>query len=98
MNNPLFALLADINRRSNVALDMAEAIQRSSTETLEPGEVDRHGNTYSDPEFKKLDKLAEDLNRQNIVYIHGVAYELASWGEAYEDGSRQATLRVWRPF
>ena len=68
--------------------------------TLEPGDIDQQGNRYPDENSleAQMDKLAYLLERDNIVYIKGVPYQLASYGEAYEDGSRHATLRVWKPF
>lgn len=102
--NPLLDLIADINRRSNTALDMAERVMRRTQEmvdddyTLEPGDTDQFGHTYDDPEWVKLDKLANEMNRENIVYIHGIAHEIESYSEPNADGSRSATLRVWKPF
>jgi hypothetical protein len=46
----------------------------------------------------ELNDLVDHLERQNIIYIKGIAYELASYGECYSDGSRYATLRLWSPF
>lgn len=34
----------------------------------------------------------------DLFYIDGVAYEIESWGEPQDDGSRTATLTVWKPF
>jgi len=65
-------------------------------DTLEPGDVDQYGNRY--PDENKLDSIVIDLERRNIIYIKGMAYELASYGEMYEDGSRRATLRLYSPF
>lgn len=74
---------------------------RDDDYTLEPDEIDRHGKRYArydEMEAELTARAAASIIPENIVYIKGVAYELASYGEAYADGSRSATLRLWRPF
>lgn len=71
--------------------------------TLEPGDIDPNGRTYSDPDFPMFPEaditaLADSENRTNIVYIKGVAYELYAWSAPDEAGERSALLRLTRPF
>jgi hypothetical protein len=47
---------------------------------------------------RRINDVADSIARQNIIYIKGIAYELSSYSDAFEDGSRQATLRLWKPF
>lgn len=59
------------------------------------------------PEYRaKLKTLAKQYNRSmantvewliDDVFIDGEAYQLASYGKLYPDGSRQATLRLVKP-
>lgn len=85
--NLLVGLMADIHRTANSALDRAERDAERPRDIMED---------VLDPE--ELNDLKGNLDRQNIVYIQGIAYELAMWGDPFPDGSRKAVLRVWRPF
>lgn len=61
--------------------------------------ADGHGYQMHDVlDPPELNDLQDDLERRNIVYIKGMAYELSSYGEPYSDGSRHATLRIYEPF
>lgn len=70
------------------------------TDVLDPGDVAPDGSRYPDEASMEaeMDKLAYLLERENIVYIKGVAFRLESWGEMQSDGSRAATLKIWQPF
>lgn len=47
------------------------------------------------PEFNNGD----GAHNVELMHIHGVAYELSTFGPPHDiDGSRSATLRVWKPF
>ena len=70
-------------------------------ETLEPGDTDRHGNRINDHwqiEAESLERLVESMERENIIYIKGAAYQIESYGAAEADGSRKATLKLYVPF
>lgn len=53
------------------------------------------GYVHDDP---RINDIEEPNYTLTLYYINGVAHYVESYGEPREDGSRHATLAVWRPF
>lgn len=62
-------------------------------------QADGHGYAMNDVmDAAEVGELLDCIERSNIVYIKGIAFELVGWGNVREDGTRDATLRIWNPF
>jgi hypothetical protein len=52
----------------------------------------------SEIDSDKINDLKTTEDKKNLIYIKGIAYELESYSDPFEDGSRTATLKMWKPF
>lgn len=74
---------------------------RKHSDTLEMDMLDRSGRhhpNHFEREAEELTRLVETMQKDNIVYIKGAAYQIESYGAAEADGSRKATLKLYVPF